>query len=203
MPDENDIVYNTYGFDIAGWVRALYEFLTGTGGGAGFGGITDSISFWWGIYSIVAILFSLLCIVGFIYAKIRLAQLAEIASAALHEEELAWAHAYGGKIKKNSRWDDIQAHSTSDNPSDWRLGIIEADIMLEEALEKAGYVGASIGDKLKTANPASFRSVQDAWDAHKVRNQIAHIGSDFTLTKRLVGETVVKYERVLREFGAI
>jgi len=75
--------------------------------------------------------------------------------------------------------------------------------MLEQMLDNAGYVGASIGDKLKTANPASFTTVQDAWDAHRVRNEIAHAGSDFVLTKRVAQETIIKYERVFREFGVI
>ena len=75
--------------------------------------------------------------------------------------------------------------------------------MLEETLNNAGYVGQTLGEKLKGANPQSFRTVQDAWDAHKVRNDIAHVGSDFILTKRVAQETITKFERVFREFGVI
>ena len=137
------------------------------------------------------------------YAKLRNAQLGAEVDQLLLDEEAAWAKKYGTDRGKNSKWEEVQNHVRSENPNDWRLAIIEADIMLEEALTNAGYVGMTIGDKLKTANDASFTTLQDAWDAHKVRNEIAHTGSDFVLTKKLANDTIIRYERVLREFGQI
>jgi hypothetical protein len=75
--------------------------------------------------------------------------------------------------------------------------------MLDETLTNAGYVGQTLGEKLKSANPQSFTTIQDAWEAHKVRNEIAHVGSDFVLTKKNAQETLVRFERVFREFGVI
>lgn len=212
MPDENDIIYDTYGINLVGLLEALIRAIGsffGFGGDplasgeSGFSRFLDSLGVWWEVYSILAIILSLLFFIGFIYAKIRLAQLVEIEQQQFREAETAWAQAYGGVAKENDRWKDVEAHIASENPNDWRLGIIEADIMLEETLEAAGYVGTSIGEKLKTANPESFRTVQDAWDAHKIRNQIAHTGSDFVLTKRIATEALTKYERVFREFGIV
>jgi len=210
MPDENDIVYDTYGIDLIGLlqklvdsIRSFFGFGDSIDGGGGIAGFLTSLGFWWEVYSIIAIIFSLFCLWGFIYAKIRYAQLVEVENEQLHEEEQAWLHAYGGGIQKNDRWGDIQSHIASENPNDWRLAIIEADVMLDQMLDDAGYVGVSIGDKLKTANPSSFQTVQDAWDAHRTRNEIAHAGSDFILTKRGAQETIVKYERVFREFAVI
>lgn len=205
MPDENDIVYNTYGVNPVSFVRSLFEavrdfFRVGDGGVSSF---FDSLGAWWEIYSLIALFLSALFVWGFMYARIRYAQLAEIEAAQFEEAVEAWRHAYGGGVSQNSRWDDVLAHSSSENPNDWRLAIIEADIMLEQVLDDAGYVGASVGDKLKTANETSFQTVRDAWDAHMVRNKIAHAGSDFVLTKRIMQETIVKYERVFREFNAI
>lgn len=198
-PDENDIVFETYGLDIVSLIRTLYERLSGSD----FDDALATLGHFWDIYSILAILLSLLFFLGFVYAKIRYEQLCEIEQEHLREAETAWAHVYGGVAPKNERWSDVATHIQSDNPNDWRLAIIEADIMLEETLERAGYVGATIGDKLKTANAASFQTLQDAWEAHKTRNQIAHAGSDFVLTKRLAEETIMRYERVFREFGAL
>jgi len=130
-------------------------------------------------------------------------QLRGIEDAAIREAEIAWAHTYGGAKSKNTRWEEIQRHAASENPNDWRLAIIEADILLEEALEKAGFVGASVGDRLKSASGTSYQTIQDAWDAHKIRNQIAHTGSDFVLTKKIAQEAIIKFERVFQEFGVI
>jgi hypothetical protein len=194
VTDDNDLIYTAYSLDFLGIARSLYDWLTDVDTGA--------LAFFWNIYSLIALLLSLLFITGFIYAKIRYAQLVEIEDQQLLNAEEAWTHAYLGASTRDTRWSEIEQHITSDNPNDWRLAIIEADILFEETLTNAGYVGVSVGDKLKTANTTSFQTLQDAWDAHKVRNQIAHIG-DFVLTKRVAEEAIVKYERVFREFGAI
>ena len=86
---------------------------------------------------------------------------------------------------------------------DWSQAIIEADIMLDEILDEQGYVGESVGDKLKQATPARFHTIQDAWDAHLVRNEIAHKGSAFQLTEHVAYRTISHYENVFREFGEI
>lgn len=198
-PDANDLIYNTYSINFVGVIKALLAWITGGHGDA----LLAALGRIWDVYSVIAIILSILFFVGFIYAKIRYEQLIHIENEHLREAEEAWAHTYGGQTSKNSKWDSIQKHITSDSPTDWRLAIIDADILLDEALTNAGYVGATIGDKLKTVNVTSFQSVQDAWDAHKVRNDIAHAGTDFVLTKRLAQETIVKYERVFREFGVI
>jgi hypothetical protein len=199
VPDENDIVYNTYGIDFVGLFRFLYEKLIENDWQAFMAGV----SFWWNVYSVFAILLALLFFAGFVYAKIRFSQLSEIEQDALKREEARWAEKYGGVRSENDRWSTIQDHLIKEDPTAWRIAIIEADIFLEEVLTNAGYVGNTIGDKLKSANTTSFSTLQDAWEAHKVRNEIAHAGSDFILTKKMAQETLVRFERVFREFGAI
>ena len=70
-------------------------------------------------------------------------------------------------------------------------------------LTRLGYLGDSIGDKLKTVNPAQFRTLQEAWEAHKVRNDIAHLGSAFPLTDHLAYRTILQYENVFKEHHEI
>jgi hypothetical protein len=106
-------------------------------------------------------------------------------------------------VLKNSRFDDIKKHIVSDNPNDWKLAIIEADIVLDEALKKSGYAGISLGERLKSISPSHLKSLDDAWQAHKVRNQIAHGGADFVLTRRLAEDTIKQYRRVFTELGVL
>jgi len=105
--------------------------------------------------------------------------------------------------KKNDRWQRVIEHVNSDNPSDWKQAIIEADIMLEEYLRTAGYHGDSIGDMLKAVEPGEIQNIEAAWDAHKVRNRIAHDGGDFQLTDREAKRVVALFEQVFREVGII
>ena len=200
--DENDIIYHTYGIHLVENVRDFFERIFG-GGSASIEHFFDVLSFWWNIYSILAILLALLFLAGFIYAKMRYHELAHLVSEMLAESEHEWARLYGEGAKGSTRWAEVETHILSENPSDWKLAIIEADVMLEEMLHGAGYVGGSIGDMLKSANLQSFATLRDAWDAHTVRNEIAHAGSDYVLTKRGAQETILKYERVFREFKAI
>lgn len=103
----------------------------------------------------------------------------------------------------HSRWTYITQLIESAQESDWRQAIIEADIMLDEVLARAGYIGDSIGDKLKMANPQRFMTLNNAWDAHKVRNDIAHLGSTFQLTNHIAFRTIQNYEAVFREFNEL
>ena len=52
------------------------------------------------------------------------------------------------------------------------MKVIQADSIFAEALKAAGYSG-SLGDMLKKAG-ARFSNEQAVWDAHKLRNRIAH-----------------------------
>lgn len=104
---------------------------------------------------------------------------------------------------KHPRWAGVLAHAGSLNQPEWRLAILEADTMLVELLDRLGYKGLSIGEQLKSANPERFKTLQDAWEAHKVRNQIAHEGSAFILTERETKRVIALYERTFREFDFI
>ncbi len=101
--------------------------------------------------------------------------------------------------EESSRFDDVLTHVEADTPAHWRLAIIEADILLDEALKERGFLDASLADKLKQLTRGDLASLDKAWEAHKVRNQIAHTGSDFILTQREARRIVGLYEEVLRE----
>ncbi len=190
---------NGSGLDIFAIFESSYDKI----GGGDWGTLVDTIVRWWDFFSVFAIILSIIFFIGFIYAKLRFDQLVEIESDQLLESEKAWAHIYGDEIKKDSRWGGILNYVAGHNPGDWKVAIIEADILLEETLNKAGYVGVSIGDKLKSANSSPFNSLEDAWEAHKIRNKIAHAGSDFILTQKIAQDTINRFERIFREFGTI
>lgn len=103
----------------------------------------------------------------------------------------------------NEKWQKVLVHINSVNPSDWKLAILECDIMLGEILEKMGYMQESIGEKLKVIEPSDFTNIEAAWEAHKIRNAIAHEGSDFMINEREAKRVIGLYEVVFREFEYI
>lgn len=103
-------------------------------------------------------------------------------------------------FEDHPRWSIIEGYMSSNHETLWRIGIMEADNMLREVLMEKGYVGVDVGEMLTNAK---FSTVQLAWEAHKVRNRIAHEGSNFHLSEREAKRVNVLYEAVFRELNAI
>ncbi len=162
----------------------------------------------------ISIPISVLFIIGIIYTVERLKSLRK------KEEEiydLKVEPAYGivedidpnkeedGIVAKSDptlakRWDIISQHMNSTNPNDWKQAILDADTILDDVLTQLGYRGESIGEKLKRAEPADFATINEAWEAHKARNNIAHGGLDFTLNEHEAKRIFQLYRKVFEEF---
>jgi len=107
------------------------------------------------------------------------------------------------KNPQQEKWERIVKNSQSENSSDWRLAIIEADIMLDDLLEKLHLPGDTMGDKLKAIEKSDFNTIEYAWEAHKARNMIAHQGEEYLLNQRECRRIISLYEAVFREFHLI
>lgn len=156
------------------------------------------------IIYLVSYILSLFGITIIIYSIVRIIEIQieehehlkhEIAE--LHERDVERA---GGR---NERWEHIQDLVNSIHASDWRLAIIEADTVLEGLLEARDFIGKNIGEKLKSITPGDLSSLQAAWDAHLVRNRIAHEGSAYNLSQHEARRTIQLYEVVFRELGFV
>ena len=105
--------------------------------------------------------------------------------------------------RHNPTWEHIRGKILSDDQGAWRLGIIEADIYMDKLLDERGVHGDTVSDKLKQVTPDLIASVQLAWEAHKVRNLIAHEGRSYNLTLPESRRVLSYFEIVFRELGVI
>jgi hypothetical protein len=103
----------------------------------------------------------------------------------------------------NPKWDMIQTYARSGNQAELRLAIIEADIMLFDVLKQSGFPGSTIGDILKNTNKSQLASLDYAWRAHKVRNELAHQGSNFVLGRTDAEAALEGYKKVFDELNLI
>ena len=103
----------------------------------------------------------------------------------------------------NRKWERVLVHIDSHNESDWKLAILEADIMLDELLAKSGYHGLTLSEKLKQVDRSDFTTIDLAWEGHKVRNMIAHEGSEYQIAHREAERIIKLYEKVFLEFKYI
>ncbi|MDP2641890.1 MAG: hypothetical protein Q8P21_01200 [bacterium] len=158
----------------------------------------------WPLWTIIAAILSIFAFVGIVYSYLKLREIdieeqkifGEVPVSSL-ADELTTVE------PKDERWEKVMAYANSSNPSDWRLAIIEADVILEELLRKRGYTGDSVGEMLKSVDKSDFLSLNDAWEAHKVRNAIAHTGGNFQLNERETGRVIGLFEKVLKELKAV
>ena len=152
---------------------------------------------------IVGMVLSLLFIIFTVYSLIRLHQVEHEGFHKLEERLHTHKEPEVESTGTNERWERIVALAYGTSDSDWRRAVLEADIMLYDVLEEQGYSGATVGDKLKMANPIQMTTLDLAWRAHKVRNDIAHGGEATPLDERTTRATIDSYKRVFEEFAAI
>ncbi|HRH25580.1 MAG TPA: hypothetical protein PLD99_01335, partial [Parcubacteria group bacterium] len=103
----------------------------------------------------------------------------------------------------NPKWEKAMSHLNSTNASEWRLAIIEADIMLDDMLRAQGHHGDSIGEMLKGIERSDMLTLDFAWEAHKIRNEVVHSGSTYELNEREARRVMSLFEAVFREFKMI
>lgn len=186
------------------FLTPLLQFIFGADGMFGSlsrDGLVGFFSTAWGIYVVIAYIASFIFLVLYIYASVHKDALEDIMHDKIHADEHAYAMQHGGE-HSSDRFGELQTHLDSQNPNDWKLAIIEADILLDDLLKQRGYAGVSLGERLKSISPSALASLDDAWQAHLVRNKIAHAGADFILTQKIARETILKYKRVFAELGA-
>lgn len=106
------------------------------------------------------------------------------------------------KNKNSEEWQKILAKSASENESDRKVALIAADTLIEKILALAGYSGENLGEKLKNIEASDLDSLQDLWEAHKIRNRIAH-EADYKLSREDAARALSLYERALHELEYI
>lgn len=177
---------------VTGWISERALEIASVGGILDFvGGVT----FW---YTIFALLFSvgMMVLITFVILKIN----------RLRQEELhaIWrALPTRGREIKNEKWEQVIEEVNGDSPNDWRHAVLQADIMLDDLTIALRLPGDTLGERLKAATKGDFATLDLAWEAHRVRNKIAHEGSDFILTQREARRVVEMYRQVFEEFHLI
>ena len=155
----------------------------------------------WKIFSVITFAVSIPFLVIAAYGTLRIVQ---VRRKERHAFEAAQRTVVSEDMPRTQlRWNHVLEQANSDSPEHQRLAILEADIMLNELLDLQGYRGETIADKMKQVDRANFNSIDLAWQAHKVRNDIAHKGTEHPISSRQVRDTIDMYEKVLKEFKYI
>ena len=170
-----------------------------------FNGILDIIDFF-AYYNYSNIIFILKILAG----AISIAFIFGIVYATRKTRETASTiHAFDSvknvpkDIHKNiEEWKNILEKANSEDENERKCAIIAADSLIEKILTMSGYHGQNLGEKLKAIERGDLDSLDDIWEAHKVRNRIAH-EADFSLTKSESTYAIYRFEKALKELEYI
>ncbi len=192
------------------FARVMYIFENNTTGGVE--GISNKATSYFSLHvlpilHIIAFLLSALFIFGIVWVVMKLTALNKELYAKYHPVQnidgSIFDLAAASKQPENHKWQRVLSHLNTQNPHDWKFAILEADIMLADLLDVLQYRGVTIADKLKVIEQSDFRTLEAAWEAHKIRNTIAHEGADFVLSEREARRVVDLYRSVFEEFQII
>lgn len=175
-------------------ISGVFNFLSGLFTGIN---VVPFFSSFFSSLKVVATFISMLALVVIIYSFMRISEL-----SALESKKLGLALNWSSERKqKNERWERVEQYMASLNVSDWKIAILEADNILDDVIERMGYKGANLGERMKNIEASDFPYLEEAWQAHKMRNTIAHKGTDYELTRSEAEQTINIYHRVFRELG--
>lgn len=154
----------------------------------------------WDKIGIFSMLVSILALFIIIFSLVRMYEI-QVFDKEEIEHEIKHALAKDKEMERtlNPRWKYILTLIDSPNESDWRISIIEADTLLEETFKDKGLMGDSMSELLEEAKSNGYMGVQGAWDAHLIRNRIAHEGQNFPLTQ-VEGRRVIKLYQNIFEY---
>lgn len=148
---------------------------------------------------LTSITFSLIFGFVFVYSMVRFRKLVNI-KIAMNKILHPPGPAYGGALQ--SKWEEIINHANSTREAEWKLSIIEADNLVDDILKSAGYPGDTMGERLMSIEKGQLLSLDGLWEAHKIRNKLAHDVSYF-LRYAEARRAITLYEAALKELNAL
>ena len=102
------------------------------------------------------------------------------------------------KEEASKRWQEILDKLEGDDESGFKMAVIEADKVFDELLKEAGYPGEDMGTRLKQVTKDQLSNIDEVWQAHKVRNRIAH-EPYYQLNKRDAKRAVEIYKKATED----
>ncbi|MBZ9569811.1 hypothetical protein KJA16_02715 [Patescibacteria group bacterium] len=104
--------------------------------------------------------------------------------------------------KVSQTWKKIIKGLEKVSESETKLAIIEADDLLNEILERMGYPGETLGEKLKQLSEVILPNLDEVWKAHKIRSNIVH-DPTYRLSLGEARKVLEIYEKALLKLEAI
>ena len=100
-----------------------------------------------------------------------------------------------------ARFLEIENKFKKENPTSYAITVINGDKLLDKAMMEMGVPGKTMGDRLKWCGD-KFTNLNGVWQAHKLRNAIAH-ETDVEVSYKRAYNALAIYKQALKDLGAI
>lgn len=102
--------------------------------------------------------------------------------------------------KSQVRWRKIKKYLKSSKEENWKMAVISAEEIVEEALIRIGYKAENLRMRLSLANEAQIPNLRDLFSADEIYENIIS-DPDFKLEKDKAGEVIAIFEKFLKYFN--
>jgi len=168
-------------------------------------GLFAVLAWLWLAYKVLALVISLAAIAGIILISARnwgAYEPRDIRGALRAQDQPLPGAAEGARPLAREDWDRIMNRMAGEDPKNYLRAILEADGLCDYALKARGFPGETMGERMQAIPSGQFRSLEDFWRAHKVRNELAHDPNRSISPSE--GDVMMRiYERVLGDLEAI
>lgn len=99
-------------------------------------------------------------------------------------------------------WLKIQERIEKGDEANLKLAVIEAESILDDILKRMALPGKDMGERLEQINKQQLNSLDEVWEAHRLRNLIVH-QSGIKISYQEAERAVRSYEKALKELEVL
>lgn len=107
-----------------------------------------------------------------------------------------------GASRLTKQWEKIISRLETRNEAEYKLAIIEADAMLDQAMARLGFKGETLEDKLNVMSSVVLPSIKEVREIHRLRNTIVH-DPNYILSFDEAKKNIEVYEKAFKELDLI
>ncbi len=98
-------------------------------------------------------------------------------------------------------WTSIVHRANTGSPENLRWAVLEADSLVDLALKELRLPGDTMADRLANFRSEQIKSLDKLWDAHRLRNELAHTPG-FKLSAKQAEKALIAFRDFLKEIKA-
>lgn len=109
---------------------------------------------------------------------------------------------HGSQNRIQKQWGKIRERLEEPAEAEWKVAVIEADMLIDDVLRRMEYPGETMGERLKSVTKEQVATLDQVWEAHKLRNRIVH-DPDVRILHRDARAAVSQFEAFLQEVNLL